>query len=333
MRILIIGGTGNFSGRVTESAVAHGHDVTLYNRGQSPSSFELPLIKGLRSEIGLHSAEIASFDPEAVIDAICYKSGDAEDLVALFEGIERLIMISTVDTYGQDTAWEPVTEDLEPFPVSDYGIGKLASEKLLQQVFGRRATIFRPSHILGPGFLTTSLWSRSPNFVDRVRKGKMVPAIDGGRNLMTPVHAGDVAEWVVRALEKPTAGGQVFNAVGGQIITQKRYYELVAQTLGVDLRLVAVPSHVFSSVFSSPPQFNWHRPYSCQKAVDLLEYEPQWTAETMIQETVEHMLTHGLVGDCSEEAFDDRLTELLLRHESELLTLLEDKKSEQQIER
>lgn len=47
---------------------------------------------------------------------------------------------------------------------------------------------------------------------------------------------------LIEGHEKPAAGGQIFNAVGVQIITQKRYYELVAQTLGVELRLVAVPS-------------------------------------------------------------------------------------------
>ena len=114
--------------------------------------------------------------------------------------------------------------------------------------------MFRPSHILGRGFLTTSLWSRSPYLVDRVRKGKPVPAIDGGRNLMTPVYAGDIAEWVARSLESPAANGEVFNAVGPEIITQRRYYEIIAEILGVPLRLVAVPSHLFRRRFASPPQ-------------------------------------------------------------------------------
>jgi hypothetical protein len=45
----------------------------------------------------------------------------------------------------------------------------------------------------------------------------------------------------------------------------------------------------------------------------------------MIAETVEHMLTHDLVGDCAQDSFDDRLVELLLRHEQELETLLKAK--------
>ena len=36
MRLLIIGGTGHFSGRITERAAAQGHEVVLYNRGHRP---------------------------------------------------------------------------------------------------------------------------------------------------------------------------------------------------------------------------------------------------------------------------------------------------------
>ena len=46
----------------------------------------------------------------------------------------------------------------------------------------------------------------------------------------------------------------------------------------------------------------------------------------MIAETVEHMLAHDLVGDCTQDPFDDRLVELLLRHEQELEALLKAKR-------
>jgi nucleoside-diphosphate-sugar epimerase len=333
MRVLMIGGTGHFSGRITEKVVERGHEVMLYNRGQRPqppgveraADGPIPVLQGERDAIRQHASEIAAFGPEAVVDSICYRPHQAEDLIALFPEVRRLVFISTVDTYGEDIGAAPVTEEREQTPVSEYGKGKLACERLLLSALGKRLTIFRPSHILGRGFLTTSLWSRSPYLVDRLRKGKVIPAIDGGRNLMTPVYGGDIAEWIVRSFDSPAANGQAFNAVGSEIITQKRYYECVAEALGVELSLVAVPSHVFRRHFDSPPQFNWHRPYSCQKAVSLLGYAPQFTPELMLRETVEHMLEHNLVRDCSEEPFDDQLVELLLKHESELDALFERK--------
>jgi nucleoside-diphosphate-sugar epimerase len=330
MRLLIIGGTGHFSGRITECAVAAGHEVTLYNRGQRPlpDGIDVPIIQGERDDLRAHADEIAAFGPEAVVDSICYQPHQAEDLVALFSGVRRLVLISSVDAYGENVGAAPVTEERAPAPVSDYGKGKLACERVLFDALGPAATAFRPSHILGRGFLTTSLWSRTPYLVDRLRKGKVIPAIDGGRNLMTPAYAGDIAEWVVRSLNSPEADGQVFNAVGGEIIVQKRYYQAVADALNQPLLLVTVPSPVFRRVFASPPQFNWHRPYSCQKAVDRLDYAPRATPETMIAETVEYMLAHALVRDCDEAPFDDRLVGLLLRHEEELEALLRSSKDE-----
>jgi nucleoside-diphosphate-sugar epimerase len=300
----------------------------LYNRGQRPlpQGLDLPVIRGERAALRDHAAEIADFRPEAVVDSICYLPPQAKDLVALFPDVRRVAFISSVDAYGQDLGAMPVTETREPAPVSDYGKGKLACERTLFGGLGNTAAAFRPSHILGHGFLTTSLWSRNACLVDRLLKGKVIPAIDGGRNLMTPVHARDAAEWVVRSLDNPAADGQVFNVVGGQTITQKRYYECVAEALGVELKLVTVPSPVFMRHFESPPQFNWHRPFSCAKAAALMGYPAQFTPEMMLRETVLHMLEHNLVGDSDQEPFDDRLVELLLRHEAELDALFEQKK-------
>ncbi len=325
MRILMIGGTGNFSKRITESALARGHDPTLFNRGQRQSPAGLAVIRGERSEIRRHAEEIAAFNPEVVIDSICYKKPEAKDLVALFTDVKRLIMISSVDTYGEDTSFHPISETQEPQPVSDYGKGKVECERLLLEAFGQRVTIFRPSHILGRGFVTKSLWSRSPYLVDRIRKGKVIPVLDGGRNLMTPVYAGDIAEWIMRSVEKSEAGGEVFNAVGGQIITSKRYYETIAKILGVELRIASLPSAIFRRLFPSIPQYNWHRPYSCQKAVKTLGYTPQFTPEMMLRETVEYMIENDLIGNCGEDPFDDGLVEILLCHETEVKGKLEER--------
>ncbi len=324
MRVLIIGGTGAFSGRVTEAVAAGGHQVLLYNRGQRPlpAGVDVPVLRGERADLRARAAEFARFDPEAVIDSICFTPAQAEDLATLFPRVRRVVFISSVDAYGEDVGGMPVTEEREPRPVSQYGKDKLASERLLLGALGPAATVFRPSHILGRGFLTTSLWSRSPYLVDRLRKGKPIPAIDGGRNLMTPVYAGDIAECILSSLTTTAADGQVFNAVGPETICQRRYYEIVGEILGVEPRLVAVPSPVFRRHFASPPQFNWHRPYSCRKTVDLLGCAPRFGPAEMLRETVEHMLAHDMVKDCAEDPFDDRLVDLLLRQEEELGALL-----------
>jgi nucleoside-diphosphate-sugar epimerase len=329
MRVLLIGGTGSFSTRVTEKAIERGHEVLVYSRGLRPLApgLRARLFRAERHALRQHEAELAQFAPDVVVDSICFSASDAEDLVALFPNVRRLVLISTVDVYGEDVGNAPITEQREPQPVTGYAKGKVAAERVVLEGLGERATVFRPSHILGRGFLTTSLWGRTPYLVSRLQQGKVVPAIDGGRNLLTPVYAVDAAEWVVRSFADPAADGEIFNAVGGEIITMKRYYECVAQVLQAKLQLLPVPSQLFKRYFEAPSQFNWHRPYSCAKAVSCFGYAPIGTPEVMLGETVQHMLAHGLVRDCSEQPFDDALVELLARQTSELGALFEAKAS------
>jgi nucleoside-diphosphate-sugar epimerase len=328
MRVLLIGGTGSMSMRIAELAVEQGHDVMIVSRGRRalPEGLPVKTLVAERENLRAHEADLAQFAPEAVVDSICFEPARAEDLVALFPKARRVVLISSVDVYGEDVGAMPVTEKRTPNPVSSYAKGKARCERVVLEGLGRRSTIIRPSHMLGRTYLTTSLWSRSPYLVDRLRKGKPIPAIDGGRNLMTPVYAADVAEWVIRTIDSPVAGSEIFNAVGDETVTQRDYYACIASILGVELKLVAVPSHVFSRHVEAPSVFNWHRPYSNAKAVAKLGYKPVGTLRSMLEETVRHMIDHGLVRDCDENPVDDALVELGLRHEAELGAVLDSKR-------
>ncbi|MFZ3322914.1 MAG: NAD-dependent epimerase/dehydratase family protein [Usitatibacter sp.] len=328
MRVLLIGGTGSMSSRIAELAVEMGHDVMVVSRGKRalPEGLPVKTLVAERAELRSHAAELAVFAPEAVVDSICFEAARAEDLVALFPKARRVVLISSVDVYGEDVGGMPVTEKHATNPATSYAMGKALCERVMLEGLGRRATIFRPSHMLGRQYLTTSLWSRSPYLVDRLKKGRAIPAIDGGRNLMTPVHAVDVANWVIRAFDSPVAGGEIFNAVGDETVTQRDYYATLASILGVELNLVAIPSHVFRRHVKEPSTFNWHRPYSNAKAVTRLGYKPVATLRSMLEETVRYMLDHGLVKDCAENPIDDALVESALRYEAELGKLLDTKR-------
>ncbi|QJR15249.1 NAD-dependent epimerase/dehydratase family protein [Usitatibacter palustris] len=324
MRLLVIGGTGSFTARVTELATQRGHEVMIVTRGRR--AFAVPLtVRALvaeRSELRSHATELAAFAPEAVVDSICFEPERADDLVALFPAVKRVVLVSTVDVYGEDVGGMPVTEERVPAPVTPYATQKLACERIVLAGLGARATVVRPEHILGRTYLTASLWGRSPYVVDRIRKGKPVPIIDGGRNLITPVYALDIAHWVLATLENPLADGEVFNVVGGETITLRAYYECIARTLGTELRLVAIPSQVFARHVPAPTQFSVHRPFSCGKAMGRLRHRAIGTPQSMLDETVRYMLERGLVKDCAEHPIDDQVVDLALRHEDEWGRLL-----------
>src|SRR6185503_13457455 len=153
MRTLLIGGTGSFSTRITEKALERGHDVLVYARGLRPlaAGSRARLFRAERRALREHAAELARFAPDVVVDSICFSAADAEDLVALFPDVRRLVLISTVDVYGEDVGGSPVSEEREAQPVTSYAKGKVAAELVVLAGLGPRATVFRPSHILGRG--------------------------------------------------------------------------------------------------------------------------------------------------------------------------------------
>ncbi len=100
---------------------------------------------------GQSSGEISFSDP--VYDL----RSNTESTLRLMEyglkhGCRRFIYASSMSVYGQ-TSQERVSEQLEPRPLSFYGVGKLASEHYLRIYEGRglKPTALRLFNVYGPG--------------------------------------------------------------------------------------------------------------------------------------------------------------------------------------
>lgn len=320
MRVLIIGGTGSLSRRITEKALALGHTIAIFSRGlrKLPELSGSDLWVGEREQLRDHSEKIAAFAPDVVVDSICFHPDRAKDLVDLFASCRRVVLVSSVDVYGEEIGAMPVEESRRPEPVTGYAQAKYESERVVLEGLGRSATVFRPSHILGRSFLTASLWGRSPYWVDRISKGKPITVIDGGCNLVTPVHSSDAAEWIVRSFDNRAADGEVFNAVGKEIVPLRRYLNAIALAVGKPLEIRPIPSRLFQHSFDAARQFSFHRPFSCAKAERVLGYRAQSSIEVMMKETVDFMVANHLVQDSSEQPQDDELVARLERQETDL---------------
>ena len=230
-----------------------------------------------------------------------------------------MVLVSSTDVYGEDIGGAPVDESRPPAPAIGYARGKLAAERVLQGGLGPRATVVRPSHMIGRGFHLTSPWSRNATIADRLRRGLPLPVIDGGRNLMTPVHALDVARCVLATFDEPQADGEVFNAVGAEILTQRRYLECAAALLGgPPPQLLHLPAPLFRQHSDVGSALHFHRPYSGAKAAERLGHRPQSTLETAMAE----MLQYLPMAPAESDPRFDRVCELLLKQQDELGRLL-----------
>jgi 2'-hydroxyisoflavone reductase len=214
MNLLILGGTIFLGRHLAEAALARGHQITLFNRGQhNPDWFpECEKLRGDRkTDEGLAALDGRTFD--AVIDTCGYVPRvvrmSAEKLVG---GTGVYCFISSVSVYP-DFAKGPVTEEspvgtlddptVEEVTGETYGPLKVLSENAARDVFGDdRTLIVRPGLIVGPYDLS----DRFTYWPHRVAQGGEVLA-PGGPDLPTQfIDVRDLAEWNIRLLEDGRRG-------------------------------------------------------------------------------------------------------------------------------
>jgi 2'-hydroxyisoflavone reductase len=110
MRILIVGGT-SFVGRgVAWAALNAGHDVTVINRGQTPSDLPESVTRLIGDRHGDMSA-LAGLSFDVTVDAIAFRPVDVDVLAAaLGDRGGHHIQISSVSAY-EDPPSEGATEE------------------------------------------------------------------------------------------------------------------------------------------------------------------------------------------------------------------------------
>jgi len=220
MHILLIGGTVFLGRHLVEAALARGHRVTLFNRGQhNPELFpDCAKLRGDRkTEEGLTALDGHSFD--AVIDTCGYVPRVVRMSAEKLKGKAGVYcFISTVSVYA-DFSTGPVTEDrplgtLEDTTVEEvtgetYGPLKVLSEQASEAMFGPENTlIVRPGLIVGPHDPT----DRFTYWPHRVAAGGEVLAPHGPDLPTQFIDVRDLAEWNIRLLEDGRRGA--YNADG-----------------------------------------------------------------------------------------------------------------------
>jgi nucleoside-diphosphate-sugar epimerase len=100
MRILLIGGNGFIGRFVVTTLQQQGHSLALLHRGTSVAPTGVEQILGDRDQLSASAAELKRFAPDVVIDLVISSGSQAEELMTLFRGkVRRVIMLSSIDVY------------------------------------------------------------------------------------------------------------------------------------------------------------------------------------------------------------------------------------------
>lgn len=163
----------------------------------------------------------------------------------------RLLHVSSVAVYGGATRYRdtPTDESVELPPLPEtafYARSKRESEVMVLEAHQRGeiwACAVRPDVIYG---------KRDRQFVPRI--GQVIsrgffPLLGGGRSTLAIVHAGNVADGAVRAVDTDSAGGKAYNLANDYDVTVREFVRLAAQGLGRRVTLVPVPMILAKAVF------------------------------------------------------------------------------------
>jgi 2'-hydroxyisoflavone reductase len=241
LRLLVLGGTRFVGPAFVEAAVARGHQVTIFNRGQTnPELFpNVEKIRGDRKQ-GLSPLRGRAWD--AVVDTAAYFPRDVQLSVdALRDSVGRYLLVSSVSVYADQSI--PQLEDAPLAVLGDpddtspdsYGARKATCEQIVGSAFAQRATIVRPGLIVGPGDSTDrfSYWPK------RVAHGGRVLAPGQPNDPLQFIDVRDLADFMLRIVEDDRPG--TFNATG-EIIPFAAFLDECRRVTAGDAEFVWVPT-------------------------------------------------------------------------------------------
>ena len=217
MKILIIGGTRFLGRHLVNSVRARGHEVTLFNRGQTnPNLFgQVDKIRGDREK---DLDQLSGYSWDAVLDTCGYFPRIVRmSAEALKDKVEQYIFISSLSVYSDfskiginesDPVGKIEDETIEEITGGSYGPLKALCEKAVLDVFGIDSLIIRPGLIVGPHDPT----DRFTYWPVRAARGGDVLAPDRPDVMTQIIDVRDLADFILELIVQNTSG--VFNATG-----------------------------------------------------------------------------------------------------------------------
>ncbi|MEC5320710.1 NAD-dependent epimerase/dehydratase family protein [Brenneria populi subsp. brevivirga] len=314
-RIVIIGGSGHVGSYLVPLLVELGHCVINVSRGTAnpyrphfswDKVENVTLDRVTEEKAGLFGAKIAALNPDIVIDMISFDLDSTRQIVEALRGkVEHYLFCSSIWVYGRYVT-VPSTEAEPVSPIDDYGRGKAESEAWLMRearLSGFPVTCFRPGHIVGEGWVpTTPQGNSNPDVFTRIAHGEALSLPNLGHETLHHVHALDVAQFIIRAIDnRAVSEGEIFNVVSEQAVTLRGYAETVYRWFGKEPALIFQPFEEWLNGLETEYAENSRghvvrsSSHSIAKAVRRLGYQPQYGSLEAIQESVQTLISEGKV--------------------------------------
>ncbi len=257
MRVLLTGGAGFIGSHVAEHLLARGHEVAVVdnlssgrreNIPEGARFYELDIRSGcgeafeeFRPEVFSHHAaqiDVRRSTREPTFDADVNIMGTIRLLENCVEyDVRKVVFASTGGAiYGEQREF-PAPEDHPQFPVSPYGVAKLAGERYLHfysDQYRLPCVALRYANVYGPRQDPYGEAGVVAIFCRNLSVG-VASTINGtGEQTRDYVYVGDVAKANILALEKNVPPG-AYNIGTGVETSVNQLYEMLQELTGQDL--------------------------------------------------------------------------------------------------
>jgi 2'-hydroxyisoflavone reductase len=225
VKLLVLGGTKFLGRAAVEAALSRGHEITLFNRGETnPELF--PEAEKLHGDREHDLSALAGRRWDAVIDPSGYVPRVVRSSAeALADSVGHYLFISSVSVYDdfsepRDEA-SPLEELADDKPVdrllddySNYGALKVLCERAVAETIPDRHALVRPGLVVGPHDPT----GRFTYWPHRIARGGELLVPGPPERTVQFVDVRDLASWLIDLSERK-AGGR-FNAINGGVSWQ-----------------------------------------------------------------------------------------------------------------
>jgi nucleoside-diphosphate-sugar epimerase len=314
MRILLIGGNGSIGRFVVAALKQQGHTPAVFHRGTAPAPDGVVEIRGDRNQLKASAQELRHFGPEVVIDMVVSSGAQAEELMTVFRGAtRRMIMLSSIDVYravgishGTETGplqQVPLTEEsdlrcnLHPYPpesmkmmrkifswaTDDYD--KIPAEQVVMNDGKLPGTVLRLPMVYGPG--------------DPLRR--FYPVVkriaDGRRHIIFPEtlaawksprgYVENVAAAIVLAAVDDRAVGRIYNVCEQPSFSELEWARKIAGEMRWEGDFVVLPLERTPRHLMRPGNAAQHWSASSARIRQELGYEEPVALEEAIRRTVQ----------------------------------------------
>ncbi len=200
--------------------------------------------------------------------------------------VKRFVMCSSMARYGTNEV--PFVESMRPNPQDPYGIGKLASEQMLQNLaktHGMEYVIAVPHNIIGPRQKYDDPYRNVASImINRLLQGKQPIIYGNGRQKRCFSYIGDVLPALAKLATAPVDREIINIGPDEEFVTINHLAATIAEIIGVELDPIYMPDRPCEVQLAT---------CSADKARALLGYETRYTLRESLRSMINDIKQRG----------------------------------------